>query len=61
MYAMLGSRPDISFAVNKLSQFGSNPEEEHISAVIQVFQYLKGTQDLRLIYDGKKGTKLLRF
>src|SRR5215472_2286271 len=61
MYAMLGSRPDISFAVNKLSQFGSNPDEEHLSAAIQVFRYLKGTQDLRLIYDGRKGTELIGF
>ena len=41
MYAMLGSRPDICFAVNRLSQFGSNPDEEHLAAAIRVLQYLE--------------------
>jgi len=58
MYAMLGSRPDICFAVNKLSQFGSNPDEEHFAAAIRVLQYLKATRDLRLIYDGNNGSEL---
>ena len=61
MYTMLGSRPNIYFAINKLSQFGSNPDKEHLNTAIQVFQYLKGTQNLWLIYDGRKGTKLFDF
>ena len=61
MYAMLGSRPDICFAVNKLSQFGSNPDEEHLAAAIRVLQYLKSTQDMRLLYDGNNGSELIGY
>jgi hypothetical protein len=59
MYAMLGSRPDICFAVNKLTQYGSNPNEEHLAAAQRIFQYLKVTWDYRLTYDGNTGSKLI--
>ena len=36
MYAMLGTRPDICFAVNRLSQFGSNPTHNHLTATQHV-------------------------
>ena len=47
MYAMLGTRPDIAFAVAKLAQFNSNPGMTHWTAVKHVFRYLKGTIDLK--------------
>jgi hypothetical protein len=59
MYAMLGSRPDICFAVNKLAQYGSNPDEEHLAAAQRVFQYLKATRDYRLTYNGNTGSELV--
>ena len=37
------TRPDISFAVNKLSQFMHRPSTEHWSAVKRVLRYLAGT------------------
>jgi hypothetical protein len=58
MYAMLGSHPDICFSVNKLSQFGSNPNEEHLAATVCILQYLKKTRNLRLVYDGYGGSEL---
>ena len=61
MYAMLGSRPDICYSVNKLAQYGSNPNEEHLAATQQVFQYLKATRDLRLTYNGNTGSELIRW
>ncbi|XP_042012266.1 uncharacterized mitochondrial protein AtMg00240-like [Salvia splendens] len=36
-------RPDITFAVNKLSQFLSKPCSDHSLAVERVLKYLKGT------------------
>jgi hypothetical protein len=50
MYAAIGTRPDISFAVQTLSQFMSNPGPAHWSAVKRVFRYLNGTRDLGIIY-----------
>lgn len=37
------TRPDISFGVNKLSQFMHQPTQTHLSALNRVLQYLKGT------------------
>ena len=50
MYAAIGTWPDISFAVQTLSQFMSNPGPAHWSAVKHVFRYLNGTRDLGIIY-----------
>ncbi|XP_015165835.1 uncharacterized mitochondrial protein AtMg00810-like [Solanum tuberosum] len=37
------TRPDIAFAVNKLSQFMQSPSLEHWKAVKKVFRYLKAS------------------
>ena len=50
MYAMLGTRPDIAYAVTALSQFNSNPGQSHWSAVKHVLRYLCGTIDHKLTY-----------
>ena len=50
MYAMLGTRPDIAFAVTALSQFNSNPGQAHWTAVKHVMRYLRGTVDYKLTY-----------
>ena len=52
MYAMLGTRPDISFAVQTVSRFNSKPGLAHWEAVKRIFRYLKGTKDLWLAYGG---------
>lgn len=51
MYAM-GTRPDISFVVSKLSQFSSNPREQHWLAMKRLLRYLVKTKDYALIYQG---------
>ena len=50
MFLMLGTRPDIAYAVGALSQFNSNPTEEHMSAVKRVLRYIKGTANHGLYY-----------
>lgn len=55
MYAMLGTRPDIAFAIGTLSQFGSNPGLEHWTGLKRVVRYLKGTADYALTFDGSSG------
>ena len=44
MYAMLGTHPDICFAVNRLSQYGANPTHDHLLAAQHVLQYLSATK-----------------
>jgi hypothetical protein len=53
MYASMATRPDITFAVNWLSQFSSNPGPAHWTAVQRVIRYLHRTKDIRLILGGK--------
>ena len=55
LYIMLGTRPDIAFAVTKLAQFSANPSDEHLKKALHVCRYLAGTKDYRLVYDGRKG------
>lgn len=52
MYAMLGSRPDIAFAVSMVSRFASNPTDEHLAAAKRILRYLKSTIDYELTYKG---------
>ncbi|XP_057426375.1 secreted RxLR effector protein 161-like [Lotus japonicus] len=52
MYAMISTRPDIAFAVGKLSRFTSNPSRHHWHAITRVFKYLKGTMNYGLSYVG---------
>src|SRR5204862_8076249 len=51
MYAMHCTRPDISFAVSKLSRYTSCPGGDHWKAISRVFGYLKRTCSLGLHYD----------
>nr|GEY15258.1 zinc finger, CCHC-type [Tanacetum cinerariifolium] len=48
MYAMTCKRPDIAFAVGKLSRYTSNPGTQHWQAIQRVLKYLKKTMDYRL-------------
>jgi hypothetical protein len=52
MYIAIGTRPDIAFAVSKLSQFLDCYRRVHWQAAIRVLQYLKGTRHLRLLLGG---------
>ena len=55
MYAVVGTRPDIAYAVSYLARFMSNPGHMHWEAVKRVIRYLKGTKDAKLIL-GRGGT-----
>jgi transposase InsO family protein len=50
MYAMLGTRPDLAFAIGQLTRFNSNPGQLHVGALKRVLRYLKGTIDFELTY-----------
>ncbi|KAJ9562188.1 hypothetical protein OSB04_007348 [Centaurea solstitialis] len=55
MYAMHCTRPDIAFAVSRLSQFTSNPGPDHWKAIGRVLGYLKRTSNLELTYKTHPG------
>ncbi|GKC37459.1 hypothetical protein Tco_1049843 [Tanacetum coccineum] len=42
MYAMTSTRPDIAYAVGRLSRFTSNLSRQHWHVITRVFKYLKG-------------------
>ena len=50
MYAMHCTRSNISFSVDKLSRFTSNPSVDHWKAIGRVLSYLKKTISLGLFY-----------
>ena len=52
MYAMTCTRPDIAFAVGKLSRYTSNPSQAHWQAVYRILKYLKHTMDYGIYYTG---------
>ena len=50
MYAAIGTRPDIAFAVGALSRFLSNPGRHHWNEAKRVLTYLKGTSNYAIQY-----------
>ena len=52
MYTSLGTRLDITYAVQTVSRFPKNPGEAHWEAVKRIFCYLKGTKEFWLTYGG---------
>ncbi len=58
LYIMLGTRPDIAYAVTKLSQFAANPSEDHLSKALYICRYLVGTKSYSLVYDRASGLGL---
>ncbi|KAJ2932734.1 hypothetical protein H1R20_g4383, partial [Candolleomyces eurysporus] len=55
LYLMLGTRPDIAYAVTKMAQHCANPTEEHLSKALYIMKYLAGTRNYSLVYEGRKG------
>lgn len=47
------SRPDISCAVNMLSQFNQDPRKQHMNMALFILRYLKGTLDCKITYSRK--------
>jgi hypothetical protein len=54
MYAMICTRPDVSFALSATSRHQSDPGKEHWVAVKRILKYLRRTKDLFLVYGGDK-------
>ncbi|MDR3548147.1 MAG: reverse transcriptase domain-containing protein, partial [Candidatus Pacebacteria bacterium] len=50
LYAAISTRPDIIFAVNKLTQHMQSPTMRDMKACDRVFRYLAGTKTMGLLY-----------
>eukprot|EP00794_Sanderia_malayensis_P011707 gene11707-biopygen9383 len=50
-YASIATRPDLSDAVGILSQFMSNPGQQHVKGVKRVLRYIQGTLDYGLRFE----------
>ena len=52
MYAMLGTCPDLAYAVYALSNFNSCPITTHPSAMGRVLRYIQTTKNMGILYKG---------
>ena len=52
LYIMLGTGPDVPYAVAALSQHAANPLKEHLDKALYICQYLLGTHRYSLVFDG---------
>ncbi|KAK9018712.1 hypothetical protein V6N11_033759 [Hibiscus sabdariffa] len=54
MYAMICTRPDLSYALSMTSRYQANPGEDHWVAVKNILKYLRRTKDVFLVYGGEE-------
>ena len=50
LWISMGTRPDITFAVNQCARYSSDPQPEHWTAIMRILRYLKGTAEFGLHY-----------
>jgi hypothetical protein len=58
MYTIVHTRPNIVFALGKLSQYMQNPSEQHWTYLKGLIRYLRSTINLKLYYRLKGHAKL---
>ena len=60
-YAAMSTRPDISVAVNTLSQYMACPSEQHWTGIKRILRYLNGTVQYGLVFTGNDGAELVGY
>lgn len=50
LYLWKCTRPDVTFAANRLGRYASNPGDAHVREMKHLLRYLKGTRELGLTY-----------
>ena len=48
---LVNTQPDISFAINSLSQFMVDPQRVHWTVAKHVLRYIRGRLEYRLVYE----------
>ena len=61
LYLSLGTRPDVHFAVTRLSRYNANPTQDHLNAVDHIFRYLNGSRSKTIRYNGKSNSGLIGY
>ena len=61
LYLMIGTHPNIAFAVTHLSQFSTNPTKDHYKAAQHVCRYLVSTHDYKLVYTHEEDKGLVAY
>jgi hypothetical protein len=61
LYLMIGTCPDIAFAVTKLAQFSANPSQEHFERAKYICRYLVGTRSYSLVFKHAPGKGLAAY
>jgi hypothetical protein len=61
MYAAIHTRPDIAFAVGRLSQYLSDPAKHHGQALKTLLRYLRSTIDKGIVYGSSGSHKLIGY
>ena len=54
MFIMIATRPDIAYAIGKLSQHAQNPSKLHWISVKRVLSYINSLRDFGILYNGSK-------
>jgi len=60
-YIATVSRPDISYAVNKLARYSNDPQQLHWKSAKRVMKYLKGTIDVSLYFHEESSDALIGY
>ncbi|KAJ9556664.1 hypothetical protein OSB04_011278 [Centaurea solstitialis] len=55
------TRPDIAYSVNPLSQFVSDPRQNHMDALSRILRYLKATPGQGILLPKEGGTSLVAY
>lgn len=61
LHLSLNTRPDITYAVNRLAQFNQCASSDHWNAARRILKYLKGTMDLCLHFERTSGEVLVGY
>lgn len=59
MYAAVGTRPDLAFPVQALSQYCECPTDEHWGAIKRTMRYLRGTLDWGIVFEPSNDSIIL--
>jgi len=59
LYLMLGTRPNIAFAVTHLSHHAMNPSQDHLNKALYICRYLIEMSTYSLVYNGGSSAGLL--